>query len=44
MNAFANNNEPYVDHGIEVAYRFADFDPLTQPHTYVHAAAGRAED
>ena len=34
MNAFANNNEPYVDHGIEVAYRFADFDPLTQPHTY----------
>ncbi len=26
--ALRRNNEPYVDHGIEVLYRFADIDPF----------------
>lgn len=28
LQALCSNNEPYVDHGIEVLYRFANFDPF----------------
>jgi len=27
LAALKNNNSPYVDHGIEILYRFAGFDP-----------------
>ena len=26
--ALQHNNEPYVDHGVEVLYRFGNFDPF----------------
>ena len=28
MQALKENSTPYVDHGIEVMYRFANFDPF----------------
>lgn len=28
IQALKNNNKPYADHGIEVMYRFAAFDPF----------------
>ncbi|KXZ52648.1 hypothetical protein GPECTOR_9g693 [Gonium pectorale] len=28
MQALQNNNVPYADHGVEVLYRFANFDPF----------------
>ncbi|GBG85682.1 hypothetical protein CBR_g40414 [Chara braunii] len=30
LAALKNNNRPYVDHGIEVLYRFAGFDPFSR--------------
>ncbi len=30
LQALAANNKPYPDHGIEVAYRFAGFDPFAR--------------
>ncbi|KFM24908.1 hypothetical protein F751_1787 [Auxenochlorella protothecoides] len=30
LGALAANNKPYLDHGIEVAYRFAGFDPFAR--------------
>ncbi len=30
FQSLRQNNEPYVDHGIEVLYRFADIDPFAR--------------
>eukprot|EP01023_Acetabularia_acetabulum_P059451 TRINITY_DN7144_c0_g1_i6.p1 TRINITY_DN7144_c0_g1~~TRINITY_DN7144_c0_g1_i6.p1 ORF type:complete len:206 (-),score=11.74 TRINITY_DN7144_c0_g1_i6:53-670(-) len=30
LEALSNNDEPYADHGIEVLYRFASFDPWSR--------------
>lgn len=30
LEALRSNNQPYADHGIEVLYRFANFDPFTR--------------
>jgi len=30
LSALKNNNEPYLDHGIEVLYRFAGIDPWSR--------------
>ncbi len=32
--ALQENNVPWVDHGIEVLYRFAAFDPFERSHYF----------
>ena len=34
MQALRDNNVPRVDHGIEVLYRFAAFDPFQRSHYF----------
>eukprot|EP01025_Chloroclados_australasicus_P035133 TRINITY_DN3586_c0_g1_i5.p2 TRINITY_DN3586_c0_g1~~TRINITY_DN3586_c0_g1_i5.p2 ORF type:complete len:216 (-),score=6.40 TRINITY_DN3586_c0_g1_i5:991-1638(-) len=30
LESLQNNDDPYIDHGVEVLYRFASFDPWTR--------------
>lgn len=34
LEALQQNNTPYVDHGVEVLYRFANFDPFNPRTRY----------
>jgi hypothetical protein len=34
LQALRDNNVPRVDHGIEVLYRFAAFDPFQRSHYF----------
>jgi hypothetical protein len=34
LEALRQNNTPWVDHGIEVLYRFAAFDPFQRSHYF----------
>jgi len=34
LSALKNNNEPYLDHGIEVLYRFAGIDPWSRSNYF----------
>ncbi|GMH33972.1 hypothetical protein BSKO_01806 [Bryopsis sp. KO-2023] len=34
MKALENNNDPYIDHGIEVLYRFANVDPFERSNYF----------
>ncbi|GFH23010.1 uncharacterized protein HaLaN_20556 [Haematococcus lacustris] len=34
LQALRHNNTPHVDHGVEVLYRFADFDPFNPRCSY----------
>lgn len=41
MQALRDNNVPQVDHGIEVLYRFAAFDPFQRSHYFGCAVSSR---
>jgi hypothetical protein len=41
MQALRDNNVPRVDHGIEVLYRFAAFDPFQRSHYFGCADTSR---
>ena len=41
MQALRDNNVPRVDHGIEVLYRFAAFDPFQRSHYFGCADSSR---
>jgi hypothetical protein len=34
LSALKNNNDPYLDHGIEVLYRFAGIDPWSRSNYF----------
>ncbi len=34
VQALRDNNVPWVDHGVEVLYRFAAFDPFQRSHYF----------